>query len=135
MTFKEICDWVKLQKDLTSQVVIAMEEDTEPDTVLDGVGPVCFLPFVASHHLERTVLNSHRKICHLPETYRIHIDLWENEKEQKAEEFYSWGDFVTWIENMPDPSMEAKAMAAWHLLDLKIVNNDTLYAYEVLNGS
>ncbi len=126
MTFKEICDWVKSHKNLASQVVIAMEEDTEPDTVLDGVGPVCFLPFVAAHHKEMTVTK--RNIV-LPETYRIYIDLWEDEKEQKAEEPYNWQDLINWIESIPNINMEAKAMCAWHLLDLKIVNNDTLYAY------
>jgi hypothetical protein len=126
MTFKEICDWVKSQQDLASQVVIALQEDTEPDTVLDGVGPVCFLPFVAEHHEERTV-GKH----HLSETYRIYIELWENEKKQKAEEFYSWGDLVKWIENMPDTSITAQAMCAWHLCGLKVVNDKILYAYEV----
>jgi hypothetical protein len=124
MTFKEICDWVKSHKNLASQVVIAMEEDTEPDTVLDGVGPVCFLPFVAEHHKEMTF--SKRNMV-LPETYRIYIDLWEDEKEQKAEEPYSWQDLINWIESIPNIDMEAKAMCAYHLLDLKIVNN--YYAY------
>lgn len=126
MTFKELCDWVKSHKKLDSQVVIALEEDTEPDTILDGVGPVCFLPFVAEYHEERTVGKRH-----LPETYRIYIELWENEKEQKAEEFYSWGDLVKWIENMPDTSIKAQALVAWHLCDLKIVKDDILYAYEI----
>lgn len=124
MTFKELCDWVKLHKKLDSQVVIALQEDTEPDTILDGVGPVCFLPFVAAYHKAGKI----GKI-QMEESYRIYIDLWEDEKNQVPLEPYTWGDFVNWIETVPENTL-AQALAAWHLCDLKIVN-DILYAYEV----
>lgn len=130
MTFKELAEWVKATKNLNEQVVLALQEDDEPDETLEEVGEVCYLPFVA----HTTVKHYHEirgELWPEDDVARLHINLWENETICEPTQHYTWQQLIDWISTLKDSDIEANALCAWHLCKLKFLKNGMLYAYEV----
>jgi hypothetical protein len=130
MTFRELAAWVLETKQPGEQVVMSLQEDEDPEETLEEVGGVCHLPFVAHTN------DKHKRVIKgkpWPEetSHRLYINLWENEELCKPETPYTWQQLVDWIYGLPDSNIEATALCAWHLCQLKILQNGMLYAYEV----
>jgi hypothetical protein len=118
MKWTELAEWVKATKKLDEQVEMFVEEDepNEADFTIEGIGPVFNAPFVGYTSRRRDEASSH-----------IHIGLWESEYHRP----YTWQQLLNWLNTVEDG--EATALAAWHLLHLKPISEDKLYAYEVNN--
>lgn len=114
MKWTELAEWVKTTKKLDEQVEMFVEEDDpkESDFTIEDVGPVFSAPFVGY---------TSKKYAEP----RIHIDLWESEYHRP----YTWQQLLDWLATVEDG--EATALAAWHLLYLKPISDDRLYAYAI----
>jgi hypothetical protein len=133
MTFKELAEWVKTTKKLDEQVIVALEEDKEPDgeeVVVGVANKVCYLPFTAY-----TIKEKSRTIKGKPwpeeTSSRLCIHIWADEVAKTVEMPYTWQQLVDWVNTLEDPTIEATALAAWHMCYLKPLQNGMLYAYEV----
>lgn len=130
MTFRELAIWAKYTQKLNEQVIIALqEEEDEPDEILQEVGKVCYLPFVA-HTTVKHYREIRGELWPEDDIERLHIDLWENEKEKTVDRPYTWQNLLDWINDLRDSDIEATALCAWHLCKLKCLQNGMLYAYE-----
>lgn len=129
MTFKELAEWAKATKKPDEQVILALQEDEEPDETIEGL-QVCYLPFTAY-----TIQKHKRKIKGewWPEetTSNLCIHIWEDEKAQTTDMPYTWQQLVDWVDTLENSSIEATALCTWHLCKLKLLQNGMLYACEV----
>ena len=129
MTFKDLAAWVKTTQKLDEQVIIALQEDVEPDESLEEVGQVCFLPFVA----HTTLKHSHEirgEMWPKEDISHIHIELWKNEEKRIPQQFYTWQNLLDWVDTLKDCSIDANALVAWHLCQLKFLKNNMLYIFK-----
>jgi len=117
MKWSELAEWVRNTKKLDEQVEMFVEEPepNEADFTIEGVGPVFSAPFTGYTCKRYAEPSSH-----------IHIDLWESEYYSP----YTWQQLLAWLATVEDG--DATALAAWHLLHLKPISEDRLYAYERL---
>lgn len=111
MKWKELTEWVKATKKLDEQVEMFVEE-TEPneaDQTIENVGMVFSAPFVG--YTSKKYNSSH-----------LHVGLWEGEYHHP----YTWQQLLNWLATVEDG--EATALAAWHLLYLKPISENRLWA-------
>jgi hypothetical protein len=114
MKWKELTEWVKATKKLDEQVEMFVEE-TEPnetDQTIENFGMVFSAPFVGYTARGNGKPSSH-----------IHVGLWESEYHRP----YTWQELLKWLDTIEDN--DATALAGYHLLHLKPISENRLYAY------
>jgi hypothetical protein len=129
MTCKELAEWVRATKKLEEQVIIALQEDDDPDEIIDGF-QVCLLPFTAHTTPKHSRIIKENPWPDEPISH-LHIFLWKDEKVRLPEIPYTWQNLIDWVETLEDQNIEAIALAAWHGCNLRTLPSGMLYAYEV----